>query len=140
MKTVYSFFTAAFLLFAASSFAQSQKSFIESANLTPCADGTACVQLTWKKGTENTAYYLVERSADGNEFKPVALVFTSEDEQFADYKYKDKTPATTGSALYYRVSIVNSQKELTYLPVQKVVLAGAVSALQKQAVDVLAAR
>lgn len=125
MKTIYTFFVAAFLLIASASFAQSQKSVFERASMATSRDGSPCVELAWKKGSENTAYYLVERSADGAEFKPVGLVFTSEDEQFTDYKFRDKSFAAAGTAAYYRISIVSNEKELTSLPVKKVGLTAA---------------
>jgi hypothetical protein len=120
MKTLYSFFVAAFVLFTSTVSAQSQKSVFEGASLTKAGDGAACVQLNWKKGSENTAYYLVERSANGVDFKQIALVFTSEDAQFSDYKFRDKGFAAAGNNAYYRIAIVSDQKELTYLPVQLV--------------------
>jgi len=120
MKTLVSFFFAAFLLVASTSYAQSQPSVFENAGMAKTADGAACVKLAWKKGSENTAYYLVERSVDGKEFKQIALVFTAEDTNFSDYKFNDKAFAAAGNAAYYRVTIVNDKKELTYLPVKKV--------------------
>ena len=123
MKTLYSLFVAAFVLFTSASFAQNQTTIFEGAYLTKGGDGAAFVQLTWKKGTENTAYYLVERSTNGVDFKQVALVFTSEDIQFSDYKFRDRGFAAAGNMVYYRIAIVGEQKELTYLPTQKIDLA-----------------
>ena len=119
MKTILSF-VAAFLLIASTATAQDQKSTFENASLTKAADGAACVQLNWKKGAENTAYYLVERSNDGKEFKQVALVFTSEDANFVNYKFRDKGFASANGAAYYRICIVNDHNEITYLPAKKV--------------------
>jgi len=118
MKTFVSFFTAAFLLLSGTAFSQS--SVFETASLAKAGDGLPCVQLNWKKGGENTAYYLVERSSNGVDFKQIALVFTAEDEQFSAYKYRDKNFAQAGSTAYYRIVIVNDKRELAYLPVQKV--------------------
>lgn len=118
MKTFVSFFTAAFLLLSGTAFSQS--SFFETASLAKAGDGLPCVQLNWKKGGENTAYYLVERSSNGVDFKQIALVFTAEDEQFSAYKFRDKNFAQAGSTAYYRIAVVSDKRELTYLPVQKV--------------------
>jgi hypothetical protein len=126
MKTLYSLFVAAFVLFTSASFAQNQKTVFEGAYLTKGGDGAACVQMNWKKGSENTAYYLVERSTNGVDFKQVALVFTSEDTQFSNYKFRDKGFAAAGNIAYYRIAMVSEQKELTYLSVQKVDLASSI--------------
>ena len=120
MKTLGSLFIAAFLLLATTSFSQEQKAVFETAGLSQYTDGTPCVQLAWKKGGENTAYYLVERSADGISFKQIALVFTAEDASFTNYQYRDKGFASAGAAAWYRIAVVNATKELTYLPVKKV--------------------
>lgn len=122
MKTLLSF-VATFLLIASTAIAQDQKSIFENVVIAKAADGTATVQLNWKKGAENTAYYLIERSIDGKEFKQVALVFTSEDANLVNYKFRDKGVASANGTAYYRICIVNDQKEITYLPVKKVDLA-----------------
>lgn len=120
MKTVVPFFLALFLLTATSLFAQDRKTVFENPSFAKASDGSASVNLMWKKGTENTAYYLVQRSIDGVEFKTIGLVFTSEDSNFSDYAFRDKANEITSvSEVYYRVAIVNDQKELTYLPVKK---------------------
>jgi len=120
MKTVVPFFLALFLLTASSLFAQERKTVFEAPSFAKAGDGSSLVNLTWKKGTENTAYYLVQRSIDGVEFKTVGLVFTSEDNNFSDYAFRDKVSEIGGAIeVYYRVGIVSDQKELTYLPVKK---------------------
>lgn len=126
MKTLLSF-VATFLLIASTAIAQDQKSIFENVVITKAADGTATVQLNWKKGAENTAYYLIERSNDGKEFKQVALAFTSEDANLVNYKFRDKGVASATGAAYYRICIVNDQKEITYLPVKKVDLSTGVT-------------
>ena len=75
--------------------------------------------LNWKKGTENTAYYLVERSADGKAIKTVAVVFTAEDPEFCNYAFRDQAEASAKADIYYRIGLVNGQKEVTYLSVRK---------------------
>lgn len=122
MKSFATFFVAAFVCFTTASFAQDSKPVFENASLTKIADGAPFVQLSWKKGSENTAYYLVERSIDGKIFKHVAVVFTSEDANWTAYKYNDKSIGTSGNAVYYRIAMVSGMKEVTYLPVKKVAL------------------
>jgi hypothetical protein len=122
MKTIATFFVAAFALLSITSFSQEQKSVFENANLARSGDGLPCVQLNWKKGTENTNFYLVERSTDGKEFKQIAVVFTSEDPGFTDFQYRDKGYTASGNTVYYRIAIVNDQKEISYLPMKMVML------------------
>jgi hypothetical protein len=127
MKTIVPFFAALFLL-ATTSFAQERKTVFEDISLAKSGDGASCMNLAWKKGGENTAYYLVQRSSDGVEFKTVALVFTSEDSSFCDYGYRDKAFASGGgNEVYYRIAIVNEQKELAFLPVKKATTANALA-------------
>ncbi|HEU4903665.1 MAG TPA: hypothetical protein VFT06_12755 [Flavisolibacter sp.] len=140
MKTLVAFFVSAFVLLSTASYSQEQKSVFENAGLATAADGSSCVQLNWKKGAENTAYYLVERSADGKEFKQIALVFTAEDSQLVDYKFRDKGYASAGSAAYYRIIIVNDRHEITYLPVRKVAFATGTSSVTEGSTDALAGR
>lgn len=140
MKTLVAFFVSAFVLLTTVSYSQEQKSVFENAALTTAADGSPCVQLNWKKGSENTAYYLVERSADGKEFKQIALVFTAEDNQLVDYKFRDKGYASAGSAAYYRITIVNDRREATYLAVRKVVFPNGTSSVAEGSTDALTAR
>jgi hypothetical protein len=122
MKTFTSFLVAAFVLMATVSMAQDRKTVFETASLTASADGRTAVMLNWKQGEESTAYYLVERSTDGKEFKQIAMVFTWEDAQNNAYKFRDRGFTTSGVSLYYRIGVVNEQKEVNYLPVKKVAL------------------
>jgi len=118
MKTTLVFFLVA--LFAATAArSQSQPTVFENAAPAKTPGGLPCLLLNWKKGNENTAYYLVERSADGKTFKPVAVVFTAEDPAFCTYAFRDQMEAKGGSEIYYRIGLVNEQKEVTYLPVRK---------------------
>lgn len=140
MKTLVAFFVSAFVLLATASYSQVQKSVFENASLAKTTAGLPCVQLNWKKGSENTAYYLVERSADGKEFKQIALVFTGEDNGLVDYKFRDNGYASAGSAAYYRIAIVNDRHEATYLPVRKVDFPNGTSAVAEESTDALAGR
>lgn len=120
MKTLVPFCLALCLLFAGTAFSQEQKTAFAKANVAKAGDGAACAELAWKKGNENTSYYLVERSTNGKAFKQIALVFTGEDNALVDYKFRDKGYAASGNTVYYRIGMVGENKELTYLPVQKV--------------------
>ena len=119
MKTVTLFLLAAFLLLSVISFSQNQNTVFENASLIKSANGSSAVSLSWKKGAENTAYYLVERSVDGNTFKPIALVFTAENADFVNYKYKDNNIASASGTVYYRIAIVNNQKILPFFLLKK---------------------
>lgn len=120
MKTRTTFLIAVILCFATAAFAQNTKASFEKAYLTRAADGIPCVQLNWQNGSENIAYFLVQKSEDGNVFKTVAMVFTSENPELTAYAYKDRTASADGKAVFYRIASVSEYKELTYLPVQKV--------------------
>ena len=131
MKTPILSLLAAFLLLSLSAFSQDQKTVFENASLIKTSNGTPCVALSWKKGTENTAYYLVERSVDGNEFKQIALVFTGENPEFTSYQYKDKSITSASGTVYYRIILVNDQKVITPLPTKKVVLSADVNSIMQ---------
>ena len=73
-------------------------------------------ELSWRKGEENIAYFIVERSIDGSSFKNCGIVFLSEDPFFTQYKFRDKI--NSESAQYtYRIGVVSQQKEVKFLPV-----------------------
>jgi hypothetical protein len=75
-------------------------------------------QLTWKKGKEDIAYFIVERSLDGVDFTQCGIVFLSEDPEFKEYKFRDRI-SNTSNGLIYRIGVVTSQKRLYYLPAKK---------------------
>lgn len=136
MKTIVPFFAALFLLATTTLTAQEHKTVFGDISLARNSDGSSCMNLAWKKGAENTAYYLVQRSTDGSGFKTIALVFASEDSSFCDYGYRDKSYSLAGNnEVYYRIAIVNEQKELTYLPVRKTTVANATAASSLTARD-----
>lgn len=125
MKTLAFFFTASFILLAAKSFGQEKKTVFEKASLTKAANGAAYVQLNWNKGFENTAYYLLEKSADGKAFGPLAVVYTSDDTALTAYHFRDKQVNVSEGTVYYRIALVDAKKEMTYLPVVKLALSSA---------------
>lgn len=133
MKTSVLFLFVLSLLAATSVTAQDRKTALETIAVAKAGDGTPCTQLTWKQGTENIAYYLVERSHDGKEFKQIALVFISEDPSFTDYKFRDKGYTAANEAVYYRIGLVNDRKELSYLPVRRMELSGSTATTEGSA-------
>jgi hypothetical protein len=77
-------------------------------------------QLSWKKGNENIAYFIVERSLDGVDFKQCGVVFLSEDPEFNEYKFRDRI-SNTSNGLIYRIGVVSQQKRVYYLPSKKLI-------------------
>lgn len=119
MKTFFIFSIAC--LCSLFSNAQEQKTSINDISVITTSSGTTAAQLTWKKGDENIAYFIVERSTDGVDFKQCGIVFLSDNPDFVQYKFRDKITSNT-HGLLYRIGIVNEQKRLSYLPVKKLVL------------------
>lgn len=120
MKTTISTIIAC-IFFLTSASAQEQSTIFEKASLVS-SDKASYVLLNWKQGQENTSYYLVERSSNGVDFKQAAMVFTSEMPDFKNYKFKDSDISSANGAIYYRISIVNDKKEITRLPIKKVLV------------------
>ena len=108
-------------LFSLASFAQDQRTSIDGITVITTSAGTTAAQLSWKKGNESIAYFIVERSTDGVDFKQCGIVFLSENPDFVQYKFRDKITDTT-QGLLYRIGIVSEQRRLSYLPAQKVVM------------------
>lgn len=102
--------------------AQPARTNIDALNVVSTANGLA-VQLTWKKGAENVAYFIVERSTNGVDFTRCAIVFTSEDPDFVDYKYRDKI-GSTSQGLVYRLALVDEQRRISYLPAKTLIAPG----------------
>lgn len=73
------------------------------------------VLLQWNiTDQENFNHFVLERSADGTNFKDVALVFAKEAGESTDYNYKDKISLSTGSKMFYRIRMVNKSGEVSY--------------------------
>jgi len=117
MKTLFISLTLTLVCFVVS--AQEQKTSFENIAVVTTSAGMAA-QLSWKKGTENISYFIVERSMDGIDYKQCGIVFLSEDPEFNEYKFRDKIAANT-SGLLYRIGIVTEQKRLFYLPAKKII-------------------
>lgn len=118
MKTI---FTLLITLSATLSLSAQTSTTIKNAGLVNTTNGSRVV-ISWTKGSENTNFYVVERSNNGTEFKQTAIVFASEDPQLVNYKFKDQDLSSDSGTVYYRIGIVNDKKEVTYLPVQEVSL------------------
>lgn len=116
MKTL--FFGFAFLV-CLSVTAQEQKTIFRHPSVVSTAFGKTA-QLSWVKGDEDVAYFVVERSTDGVDFKQCAIVWLSEDPAYTEYRFRDKL-AENISGLLYRIGIVDANKRITYLPVRKVI-------------------
>lgn len=99
--------------------AQEQKSSFDDISVVTTSAGMAA-QLSWKKGTENVSYFIVERSTDGIDFKQCGVVFLSEDPDFSEYKFRERISASS-SGLIYRIGVVNAQKRVYYLPSKKLI-------------------
>lgn len=104
----------AFLLLCLTASSQEKQTAYDGLKIVTTASGPAA-QLSWKKGGENVAYFIVERSANGADFKQCAIVFTSEDPAFTDYKFRDKI-SNAPQGLVYRLALVSDQKSVSYLP------------------------
>jgi len=117
MKTLL--FGFALMLSCITSFAQNERTSFDDISVVSTSAGTS-VLLSWKKGTENIAYFIIERSTDGVDFKQCGIVFLSEDPEFTAYKFRDKITSTS-QGLLYRIGLVNEQKRLSYLPVKQLI-------------------
>lgn len=116
MKTAFLFLMA--ISFYQLACAQDQRTSFEALTVVTTPTGLAA-QLTWKRGDEDVAFYVVERSNDGIDFKQCAIVFLSDDPEFTSYKFRDKISGYS-NGLLYRIGIVNDQKRISYLPVKRV--------------------
>ena len=117
MKTLLLGFAFSFLCSVAS--AQDTRTAYDGLKVVTTANGLAA-QLSWKKGSENVAYFIVERSTNGVDFTQCAIVFTSEDPDFVDYKFRDKI-SNNSQGLVYRLGLVSNQKRISYLPAKTLI-------------------
>jgi ABC-type Na+ transport system ATPase subunit NatA len=99
--------------------AQEQRTSFDEISVVTTATGIAA-QLTWKKGTENISYFIIERSTDGIDFKQCGIVFLSEDPQLNEYRFRERI-SNISSGLVYRIGVVTNQKRVFYLPSKKLV-------------------
>lgn len=99
--------------------AQESHTAYDSLKIVNTANGLAA-QLSWKKGAENVAYFIVERSTNGVDFTQCAIVFTSDEPGFVDYKFRDKI-GNASQGLVYRLGLVSNEKHLSYLPAKTLI-------------------
>ena len=80
------------------------------------------VSLTWSSSTEeNFSHYVIERSADGKNYKDVALVFAAGNSgSVLNYSYKDKNVISSTGVVYYRLRLVEQTKEVSYSQIRSV--------------------
>jgi hypothetical protein len=79
-------------------------------------------KLLWQTSAEkNNNYFEVQRSADGENFSAIALVFAHENApNGADYLYIDHSLLSAGSEfLYYRIRQVNMEGKSTFTEIRK---------------------
>jgi hypothetical protein len=82
----------------------------------------ASVKISWQTSAEkNNNYFEILRSADGEHFTTMALVFAREQaEHGADYLYTDNTIAQSGAdILYYRIRQVSMDGTFTVTETRK---------------------
>jgi hypothetical protein len=75
------------------------------------------VNLSWKSSEEiNLNYYMLEQSADGNNYSTVCLVFAAaENGRGAEYSYVDHKASQRG-LVYYRLKMVDNDGKFSYSP------------------------
>ncbi|HYO22454.1 MAG TPA: hypothetical protein VER36_08605 [Flavisolibacter sp.] len=117
MKTYLLGLALTFICLSAS--AQEQKTSFDGIAVVNTSAGMAA-QLSWKKGSENISYFIIERSTDGIDFKQCGIVFLSEDPAFSEYKFRDRI-GNLSSGMIYRIGIVTTQKRVFYLPSKKLI-------------------
>ena len=94
---------------------------VELTTFTATAEGTAAVRLAWATASEkNSAYFGVERSADGHVFAALGTVAAAGSSNSArSYGFVDaKLPGA--ARLYYRLRQVDVDGTVTYSPVRAV--------------------
>ena len=80
------------------------------------------VKLSWATTTQlNTSHFVIERSADGSEFKDIAMIFAEGNSNIrVPYSFTDKLPSFTAGILYYRLRCVDVDGRYTYSAVKVV--------------------
>lgn len=124
MKRYFAFVSLYLALAISTSFAQLPASadtntHIQSFSLLRAG---ASVKILWQTATEkNNNYFEIQRSADGETFSVLALVFAREDAQHgADYQYIDNSVSQSGSEfVHYRIRQVDMQGKSVYTMIRK---------------------
>lgn len=107
------------LVITGNAFGQNTRTTYDGLTVVGTPAGKA-VQLTWKKGSEDVYYFIVERSNNGVDFTQCAIVFTSEEPGFTDYKFREKI-GDSSQGLVYRLALVSQQRRISYLPAKTLI-------------------
>jgi hypothetical protein len=78
------------------------------------------VTVNWVTESEvNFSHFVLERSADGKEFKDIATIFAMGTQAMqAAYAYKDKNVISQTNTVYYRLRLIENSKEASYTSVK----------------------
>ena len=100
---------------------------VELTAFTATAAGPAAVRLAWATASEkNSAWFDVERSADGVAFARMGTVAAAGSSSAArSYELLDARLPAGAALLYYRLKQVDADGTFSYSPVRTVALAGA---------------
>lgn len=99
--------------------AQQTRTAYETLTVVGTPAGKAAL-LTWKKGPEDVSYFIVERSTNGVDFTQCAIVLTSEEPGFTDYKFRERI-GDNSQGLVYRLGLVSNQRRVSYLPAKTLI-------------------
>lgn len=73
------------------------------------------VVLDWATSEEvNFSHFIVERSANGKDFKDVTMIFTDENSMKFKYSYSEAVNESASSLLYYRLKMVDQDGSFKY--------------------------
>jgi hypothetical protein len=74
------------------------------------------VEINWSTITEkNNKQFEIQRSANGEDFKTIAIVFTLDDSNTVkNYKFKDELKGVKGKSLSYRIKQVDTSDGYTF--------------------------
>jgi hypothetical protein len=80
------------------------------------------VKLDWKTATEtNTSHFVIERSADGEGFSEIGLMFTAGNStEIRFYSFNDRAPLPEAGNLFYRIRTVDLDTRSEYSEVKLV--------------------
>lgn len=81
------------------------------------------VEIDWTTAEEvNFSHFIIERSTNGNEYKEIAVQFSSEKKSANNYAYTDAVNANASGLLYYRLKMVDQDGTFKYSNVRIVKL------------------
>ncbi|MEO6316252.1 MAG: hypothetical protein ABIU63_14665 [Chitinophagaceae bacterium] len=80
------------------------------------------IQLSWQVGAEvNSAYYIVERSANGTDYTQLGKIYSGGVTAGAATQYSYTDPAPLNGSNYYRLNMVDKDEKSSKSPVVKVI-------------------